>query len=61
MYLRMGHTFDARNIEIWAYMLYVFYMLNVAHVKMTLNGTLTKNMSRTGLYDCMTVWLYDYD
>ena len=26
----MGHTFDARNIEIWVY---TFYMLNVAHVK----------------------------
>ena len=26
----MGHTFDARNIEIWVY---AFYMLNVAHVK----------------------------
>ena len=28
LYFGMGHTFDARNIEIKA-----FYMLNVAHVK----------------------------
>ena len=27
----MGHTLDARNIEIWV--LEAFYMLNVAHVK----------------------------
>ena len=48
----MGHTFDARNIEIYA-----FYMLNVAHVKndvkwrpiVTKFGTLIENMSRTRL------------
>ena len=51
----MEHTFDARNIEIYA-----FYMLNVAHVKhdvkwgpiVTKFCTLIDNMSRTGLYDC---------
>ena len=50
----MGHTFDARNIEIYA-----FYMLNVTHVKndvkwspiVTKFGTLIDNMNRTRLHD----------
>ena len=50
----MGHTFDPRNIEIYA-----FYMLNVAHVQndvkwrpiVTKFGTLIENMSRMRLYD----------
>ena len=41
LYLSMGHTFDARNSEIWVYMPFAYFGIGILHVKRHIRHVLT--------------------